>query len=103
MSELIFVGDLLPIIIRSIGHHQRVVGQIMATAWPPVVQPVADKNSKQKFGLEFDGGCFLRMSQVVVKGRSHRPCDRVSTYVRPVELPNRKGSQIYHATSRSGH
>jgi len=35
-------------------------------------------------------------------GQSHRLCDQVTTYVRPVRQPNRKGSQINHATSRGG-
>jgi len=29
-------------------------------------------------------------------------CDQVATYVRPVEQPNRRGSQINRATSRGG-
>ena len=37
-----------------------------------------------------------------VRGRSHWPCNQVATYVRPVEQPNRRGSQINRATSRGG-
>ena len=37
----------------------------------------------------------------VVKARSHRPCDQVATYVRLVEQPNRRGSQIDRATAVS--
>ena len=37
-----------------------------------------------------------------LRPRSHRPCDQVATYVRPVEQPNRRGSQINRATSRGG-
>ena len=33
-----------------------------------------------------------------VSPRSHRPYDQIAAYVRPVEQPDRKGSQINHAT-----
>jgi len=44
----------------------------------------------------------LTYAAMKVKARSHRPCDQVMTYVRPVEELNRRESHINCATSRGG-